>query len=148
LITLGLVLEEHGFIKCSRILAGNVCEARTLLDAVAALRKDAGQATLPVMKPTVVVDAGIATEENCAALRQAGFSYLAVSRKKPDAFDPEPLEEIKDGVFVRSFQQGDEVFVYCRSEKKNAKESVIKPYDGSYFLRTDRTDLEARKLLS
>ncbi len=221
LITLGLVLDEHGFIKCSRILAGNVCEAKTLLDAVAALRKDAGQTTLPVMKPTVVIDAGIATEENCAALRQAGFSYLAVSRKKPDAFDPEPMEEIKQGVFVRSFQQGDEVFVYCRSEKKNAKESGIvekmrkkmeealtalaagiakrdklkkydkimerigrlrerhgrvskgfnivvkeqdsiaveiswtfdasklsKPYDGSYFLRTDRTDLAAGKLWS
>ena len=221
LMTLGLVLDEHGFVKCSRILAGNVSEAKTLLDAVAALRQDAGQTTLPVAKPTIVIDAGIATEENCAALKQAGFSYLAVSRKKPDAFEKEPLEEIKQGVFVRSFQQGDEVFVYCRSEGKNVKEEGIvakmrekmeaaltalsvgieqrnklkkydkimerigrlrerhgrvskgyditvkeqdglaieiiwtfdasklsKPYDGSYFLRTDRTDLAAGQLWS
>jgi len=221
LMTLGLVLDEHGFVKRSRILAGNVCEAKTLLDAVAALRQDADQPTLPVTKPTVVIDAGIATEENCTALKQAGFSYLAVSRKKPDAFDLEPLEEIKQGVFARSFQQGDEVFVYCRSEGKNVKEEGIvakmrekmeaaltalaagieqrgkvkkydkimerigrlrerhgrvskgydiivkeqdglaveitwtfdacklsKPYDGSYFLRTDRTDLAAGQLWS
>ncbi len=64
-------------------------------------------------------------EQNCAALKQAGFSYLAVSRKKPDTFETEPLEETKQEVFARGFLQGGEVFVYCRSDGKNANEEGI-----------------------
>ena len=76
LVTLGLVLDENGFVKRSRILGGNVSEAKTLLDAVISLQPDTSQKPLPC-RPTVVLDAGIATEENCQALKNAGYLYIS-----------------------------------------------------------------------
>ncbi|MCR4292479.1 MAG: hypothetical protein NUV76_06350, partial [Candidatus Kuenenia sp.] len=44
---------------------------------------------------TIVMDAGIATEENIALIRKNGYKYVAVSRKKSfeDSFWPETDEE-------------------------------------------------------
>ncbi len=39
--------------------------------------------------PTVVLDAGIATEEHIACLNEQGYRYLVVSRCRHRQFDPE-----------------------------------------------------------
>lgn len=62
LATLGLVLDEKGFPKNSQIFKGNVSEPSTLIEMVSAMHKESQtpQPPLPVDKPTVVLDAGIA----------------------------------------------------------------------------------------
>ena len=42
------------------------------------------------MAPTVVLDAGIATEENLAWLTKHGYRYLVVSRERHKQFDARP----------------------------------------------------------
>src|ERR1700733_5593651 len=62
LVTLGMVLDSSGFVRRSRMFAGNVAEGSTLQDMLKGL--DAPQGAL------VIMDAGIATEANLAWLKQ------------------------------------------------------------------------------
>ncbi len=128
LVTLGLVLDEHGFPKASQVYEGNVTESRTLMDMVSKVHARARdqQPSLLVQKPTVVIDAGIATEENLSALKDNGFAYIVVSRSKPkDVPEDLQLVELKDGIKVKSFEQNGELFLHCQSEAKAAKENSI-----------------------
>ncbi len=58
LITLGMIIDEEGFPKASRIFKGNAAESKTLLEMIKALKYKED------MNPTVIMDAGIATERN------------------------------------------------------------------------------------
>ena len=60
LVTLGLVLDGSGFIRRSRMFAGNVSEASTLEEMLLLLDTP--------KEATVIMDRGIATEENIAWL--------------------------------------------------------------------------------
>jgi hypothetical protein len=63
LVTLGLVLDMEGFPKKSRIYEGNIGEPTTLQAMIEGLSdKEINEAT--ASKPTIVLDAGIATEDN------------------------------------------------------------------------------------
>ena len=77
LITLALVLDGAGFPRSCKILPGNVSEPGTLEDARARLEAVCG-GTVP--KPTVVMVAGIAADENIAWLGERGHCWIAVSR--------------------------------------------------------------------
>ena len=124
LVTLGLVLDEKGFVKGSRIFEGNVSEPTTLLDMVETIHTQTKKERPPLFvdKPTVVLDAGIATKENIGLLKEEGFSYIVVSRSKPEEVTEEDLVEIKKGIKIKSIKQGDELFVHCVSEGKMKKE--------------------------
>jgi transposase len=74
LLTLGLVLDASGFVRRSRVLAGNAVECRTLDGMLKDLETPAGA--------LIVMDRGIATEANLAWLREQGYRYLVVSREK------------------------------------------------------------------
>ncbi len=87
LATLALALDEAGFPRSAEVLPGNVSEPDTLRDAIARLAKVApGDGP----KPTVVMDAGIATESNLEWLGEQGCHWIAVSRGKKQ---PEPEGE-------------------------------------------------------
>ena len=223
LVTLGIVLDENGFLKTTRIFEGNISEPKTLMDMVNEVHGHAvgQQPPLPLQKPTVVIDAGIASEDNLSTLKDQGFSYIVVSRSNPDEIPDPVFIEIKKGIKVHSFKQDGEIFLHCQSEAKTKKEQSMvnrarkkmekelsylrdglsikrrlkkydkvlerigrlrnqhsrvskgfdiqvkpggktavditwqfdekklgKPYDGSYFLRTDRTDLNDDKIWS
>ena len=65
LVTLALATDEGGFPRRSRVLPGDVSEPGTLLEALDSLTTGDEDED----KPTVIMDAGIATEDNLAALR-------------------------------------------------------------------------------
>ncbi len=79
LVTLALVLDSSGFVRESRSFAGNVSEGDTLEKMLKALNVPKGA--------LVVMDAGIAKEENLQWLHDNGYRYLAVSREKSRQFD-------------------------------------------------------------
>lgn len=124
LLTLGLVIDSQGFPKTSRVFAGNQSEPETLLQMVNALRQTD---PTPNEKPTVVVDAGIATDENLDALKQ-DYHYIAVSRKKiepPDGDDCIVVKQTKQNkVEAMRIVGDDEIFLYCNSHLKKTKESA------------------------
>jgi transposase len=72
------VINAQGFIRHSRIYEGNKPDTHTLSDMVADLEKYSGTAK----KKTIVMDAGIATEDNLTLVREKGYDYVCVSRKR------------------------------------------------------------------
>jgi transposase len=143
LLTLGLVVDGKGFPKTSRVFSGNQSEPRTLLEMVESLREASsdfsdGQGQIKMEQPTIVIDAGIASEANLRELRQRQYHYVCVSRKKPDRSDDNDNRvEIKDKpghkIEVRRTLQGGEVFLYCRSEAKGRKEKSMQSRMEQHF---------------
>jgi len=123
LVTLALVLDSSGFVKRSDVFSGNASEPKTLAAMVGKLSQ--GASSEP---PTVVLDAGIATEENVAWLREHRYRYLVVSRKRHREFNPDAAVVIKeqDGLRIQAQRvlnaESGEVALYCHSSQREAKE--------------------------
>ena len=77
IIVLALVVNVEGFLKHSDIFEGNTTDHSTMKTIVHKLSRKSGYAP---NKPIVVMDAGIATEENILFLKSEGYPYLCVSR--------------------------------------------------------------------
>ncbi len=72
------VINEDGFIRYSRIYRGNTADSTTLTDMISDLeRHSPDQAS-----KTVVIDAGIATQENLQLIVNRGHHYVSVSNKR------------------------------------------------------------------
>jgi transposase len=81
LVTLGLVLDMNGFPKNSQVFEGNISEPKTLQTMIRSLAvRESSEDSL--IKPTIVVDAGVASEENIQWLKDTHYPYIVVSRKK------------------------------------------------------------------
>ncbi|MFZ4546936.1 MAG: transposase [Bacteroidales bacterium] len=79
LVTLALVVNVQGFVKHSKIYRGNIGETTTLEAIVTEL---GSQTSYSGCKPMVVMDAGIADDENLKMLKAKGYNYLCVTRGK------------------------------------------------------------------
>jgi len=129
LITLGLVLDAQGFPKASNIFDGNISEPSTLETMI---KKLAGEEDF--IKPTIVLDAGIATEDNIKWLKENEYFYLVVSRKKkreiPPGVQMVPIKTRNTPVQagILNNEETDEIELYCHSEGKEKKEEQIKTF--------------------
>jgi transposase len=77
------------------------------------------------------MDAGIASEENIQWLRDQGYKYIVVSRKRHMEFDEACCVAVKerenDSVrAMRVERENGEVELYCHSQRKEAKEAAMK----------------------
>jgi len=72
------VINSEGFIRHSKIYEGNKPDSATLTDMVEDLKKHADSNS----KQTIVIDAGIATEDNLELIKAKGYKYVVVSRKR------------------------------------------------------------------
>ena len=126
-----MVIDEDGFPKASKVLPGNVSEPDTLKDFLETYKREF-QKRLPLFKdlPTVVMDAGIATDKNLQLLQAEGFHYITVSRVRPPEKPADGLlviRKTKDStVEVKRIDESGEVIVYCRSTGRAAKEAGMK----------------------
>ena len=77
LVVLALVVNIEGFIKYSSILEGNIADCNTLSAMIEKLSSHTCRGPA-----VVVLDAGIATEENLKLIEDKGYKYLCVSRTK------------------------------------------------------------------
>ena len=123
LLTLGLVLDAGGFVRRSRVFAGNVEEQATLAGMLEALSAPKGA--------LVVMDRGVATEDNVAWLRAEGYRYVVVGRERRRRFDADaavPIEtRSKQTVRLHKEVSEDsgETRLYCYSEERAKKERGI-----------------------
>lgn len=126
LVTLALVLDSSGFPKRSEIFSGNASEPKTLEKMISKLAPEKNK-----QPPTVVLDAGIATEENIAWLVDHHYRYVVVSRKRQRQFDETQAQVIKETpdnkISVQRVvcQDRDEIELYCHSEQREKKETGI-----------------------
>jgi transposase len=123
LVTLGLVLDSSGFVRRSRMFAGNVAESATLAEMLKGLAAPKGA--------LVIMDAGIATAANIAWLKEQQYRYLVVSRERGRQFDPDQavqtLTASNETVRLQRVLSEDsaEVRLYCHSEGRETKEAAI-----------------------
>ena len=124
LVTLGLVLDGSGFVRRSRVFDGNVAEAKTLQGMLIGL--NAPPSAL------VIMDRGIATEDNVTWLKTNNYKYLVVNRELKRQFDDnQPKISItnasNDVIEMQKVvsDDGEEARLYCYSEKRGEKEKGI-----------------------
>ena len=122
LLTLGLVLDGSGFVRRSEVLAGNVAESGTLAGLLKALEAPP--------EAVVVMDKGIATEENIKWLQAQGWRYVVASRERKREFDVAAAVTVEtaSGTGLRIYQRQDEqgeTRLYCESERRKQKETAI-----------------------
>jgi hypothetical protein len=86
IVVLALVINPAGFVKYSSIFEGNMQDSLTLKEIVTNLRSQTSSAKRAV----VVIDAGIATEENLTMLQENDFDYVCVSRCKLKKYKIDP----------------------------------------------------------
>jgi transposase len=136
LVSLGLIVDEGGFAKYSELFAGNQYEADTLAGMIRSLEKHLE----PDSDRTIIIDAGLATEENLEWLKQNSYHYIAVNRGKApfekEFSDMTVLKEdgskgIKIEVkrFVEENEEEEkekETYLLCRSKKKIHKERSMR----------------------
>jgi transposase len=151
LVTLALVLDGSGFSRRSRIFPGNVSEPGTLRQMIEQLRTPADPAATQDTEdaeriqgtqgslqqvlelrtaPTIIMDAGIASEGNIAWLREQGYPYIVVSRKRHLEFDEDKAVVVKAGEndavrAMRIVRDDGEIELYCHSARREAKERAI-----------------------
>jgi len=124
LVTLGLVLDSSGFPRSSKVFKGNASEPATLKEMVETLETSGSN-------PLIVMDAGIATEKNLAWLKEKGYRYLVVSRKRHKDWDEEKSCQVRNKgnnevrIYSKHNEQTDETELYCRSSLRAAKEKAM-----------------------
>jgi transposase len=123
LVTLGLVLDGSGFVRRSECFEGNVVEGTTLAGMLRSLGTPPGA--------LIVMDRGLAAEDNLVWLREQGYRYLVVSRERARQFDPAVALAIESAggepiqLQVVRDDNGQEVRVYCYSESRAEKETAL-----------------------
>jgi transposase len=139
-VLVGLVLDRDGFPKAHEIFEGNRQDRTTVKEMLASLGKRTGA------KPgtTVVVDRGMAYEEDLAEIRAHRFHYLVAGRQ-PERnawlaeFEAEgDWEEVirtpsprnsgqkKSQVWIKRCPRGNEVYILCVSEGRQEKDRAIR----------------------
>ena len=121
LLVLALCINAEGFIRYSSILAGNTADPYSLPNMIDTLssktRVPSGNGS---QKTLVVIDAGIATEDNLEKIKSKGYNYLCVSRRR--LTDYELADDMKTVTVLDSRKQT----ISLREVKREA--------DGDYYL--------------
>jgi transposase len=139
-VLVGLVLDRDGFPKAHEIFEGNRQDRSTVDEMLQILEKRTGKHP----GSTVVVDRGMAYEENLEQIRAHGLHYLVAGRQSErnewlDDFEKEAdWEEVirmpspcnpfqkKSRVQIKRRQKGSEVYILCLSEGREEKDRAIR----------------------
>ena len=142
LISFSLIVDTQGRPVASRIARGNQSEPETLPEALDRIEAMLPRTLFPgAIKPTLVMDRGIATKGNIALLRARGFPYCVVERRAVEKeyqelfesarntfewFAPHP-DRPDDGVFLRKVALPEEnaARVLVLSTGRAAKEEAM-----------------------
>lgn len=126
LVTLALTLDAVGFPYRSEILPGNVSEPATLAPAIERLGRLHGDGP----RPTVVMDAGLATSATVDWLRTHGYDWITVRRggADPPARTAELEFQTRHGTAARAWRlrtADGESELCIWSEERQAKDDAI-----------------------
>jgi len=139
-VLVGLVLDRDGFPKAHEVFEGNRQDRSTVDEMLQILEKRTGKHP----GSTVVVDRGMAYEENLEQIRAHGLHYLVAGRQSErnewlDDFEKEAdWEEVirmpsprnpfqkKSRVQIKRRQKGSEVYILCLSEGREEKDRAIR----------------------
>jgi len=156
-VVVGLVLDRDGFPKAHEVFEGNRTDRTTVGEMLDALEGRVGR----TRGATVVVDRGMAFEDNLRQIQERGYHYLVASRpgERTDHLDdveeaagwqeivrqPSPTNpgQPKTRVVVKRKVVGDEVHILCKSDGREAKDRAIREQHEQRFL-ADLRKLQGR----
>jgi transposase len=139
-VVVGLVVNRDGFPITHEVFAGNTRDHTTLATMLDRLTERAGLKA----GATVVVDRGMAYDENIAELTKRNLHYVVASRQPErdrwladfedtDGFtpvlrQPSPLNpaQKKSTIEVKTRTDDEQTYVLCRSEQRIAKDRAIR----------------------
>ena len=120
LVVLALVVNVEGFIKYSSIFKGNIADCKTLSTIIDNLRT---VTSTSAKRAIVVIDAGIATTENLALLKEKHYDYVCVSRSSLKHYQ----EALSEPVRVKD----------NRDREIELREVSVEDGDSEYYLKVD-----------
>lgn len=141
LVVLAVVINREGFLKYSNVFSGNMADSKTLKSIVNSL---SASTSFSDRKPIVVMDAGIATEDNLKILREEGYDYMCVTRSNLKNYqaetDKEPVEIFdsrKQPIELMRVkpdnQESKDNFLWVKSKAKALKENSMNGLLGQRF---------------
>src|SRR6266702_6155739 len=139
-VVIGLVLDPAGFPKAHEVFDGNVRDKDSVKAMLDALERRMGK------KPgaTVIVDRGMAFDENLDQIKGRGLHYLVAGLQPErnqwldeletdDGWEqvvrtPSPRNPFqkKTRVEIKRQQKGDVIYILCRSEGREEKDRAIR----------------------
>lgn len=135
LLVLALCINAEGFIRYSSILAGNTADPDSLPNMIDTLSsKTRVPASNGCQKTLVVLDAGIATEDNLEKIKSKGYNYLCVSRRRLTDYELSDdmktvtvLDSKKQAISLREVKRkdGGDYYLEINSPGKALKESSM-----------------------
>jgi transposase len=144
LVTLAVMLDSSGFVRKSEIYAGNIAEPSTFKEMLDKLRANKGDTDLlsTAQRPLIVMDAGIASQENIDYLIENEYEYIVVSRKRDKQFDESGATAVKlnnkEEVIVKAQkvinQETGEVELYVHSQARALKEKAMQARVSDLFI--------------
>lgn len=117
LIVLALVINTEGFIKYSNVFEGNTSDNTTLPRIIEKLRI---KTSTSAQRALIVLDAGIATDENLELIQANGYDYVCVSRS-----------QLKDYKVAENTQNQ---FVLTKNKQKLTLQQVSSDKATDYYL--------------
>lgn len=139
-VVIGLVLDREGFPKAHEIFEGNRQDRSSVDEMLGVLEQRTGRQG----GGTVIVDRGMAFDDNLQQIRARGHHYVVACRQSErlqwlDEFEQEEdWQEIlrepspnnpaqkKSRVWVKHLETADQLYVLCRSEGRQAKDRAIR----------------------
>jgi transposase len=139
-VVVGLVVNRDGFPITHQVFAGNTRDHTTLATMLDRLAEHAGLKE----GATVVVDRGMAYDENIAEFKKRKLHYVVASRQperdrwladfedtegfSPVLRQPSPLNpaQKKSSIEVKTQTADQQTYVLCRSEQRIAKDRAIR----------------------
>lgn len=147
-VAIGMAFDSRGLALAHDVFEGNIAETKTLAHMLDRLSLSASQTA----KPVVVIDAGFASKENIALLKERGLSYVINITRGSRAqhakefacggFAELPGREGKPPVEVKRISDPDDPessLVLCRSALRREKEAAMLSGAETRFLK----DVEA-----
>ena len=148
-VVIGLVVNGEGFPKAHEVFAGNRTDGTTVEEMLAALDQRLGGAQEETIEasgkvPTVVVDRGMASEENLKQIKDRHYHYVVAARhNERDKFLPEFEEQsgwkdvirqasptnpyqVKSRLRVKHGLAGQDTHILCISEERIEKDKAIR----------------------
>ena len=139
-VVVGLVLDQDGFPKAHEVFDGNVQDRSTVGSMLDVLEKRTGKKS----GSTVIVDRGMAYQENLDEIRARDYHYIVAGRQpernewldeleKDDGWEevirkPSPRNPFqkKTKVEIKRERKGEELFILCRSDGRQEKDRAIR----------------------
>lgn len=136
-VVVGLVLDGEGFPKAHEVFTGNTKDENSMTQMLDSLDRRSGAIGGWPSQPTVIMDRGLATDENLRLLRARGQHYIVATQQNErhelfpeiDAsrYVPVKVDEKGKTVVCGQLRRHDgELYVLCHSAARAAKDAAIR----------------------